>query len=285
MAIIPPSLQPKARAYTVSEERKIKQYGSLEEARRQELVKETQRKIEGISQRLKKVSYENYLSEYNKIEESLKRYFISPEELYQTKEYKQYAEKKAKYQQALAKQVAYENVMKHYKKGMLWAVAAYGEGYEQELAKKLIKEGYSPALGGLIDQERQRIRNEMIIAQKELGAVEPTDFISKGLALAEQAPMGSLFLKEGEMGLAPGQVGYIESPKPKPIPFVQATGIKLGTTAFGQTVFGGKIATGLIKTSIESKEREIQRKEQARREQESTYGLLFSTKDFYINTF
>jgi hypothetical protein len=73
----------------------------------------------------------------------------------------EYLQQKAEYDSQVAYNEAYNNVIKHYESGMLWAVAAYGEGLEQEIAKKMIKEGYSPSLGGLLETEqRQKLREQ-----------------------------------------------------------------------------------------------------------------------------
>jgi len=51
---------------------------------------------------------------------------------------------------------AYNAVMGHYRKGMLWAVAAFGEGLQQQIARKLIKQGYAPSKLALERERKSR---------------------------------------------------------------------------------------------------------------------------------
>ena len=61
-----------------------------------------------------------------------------------------------KYYGAKRYEAAYNQVMKHYRKGMLWAVAAFGEGLEQQIARKLIKQGYASSKLALERQATER---------------------------------------------------------------------------------------------------------------------------------
>lgn len=76
---------------------------------------------------------------------------------------------------------ALESVKHHYEKGNLWAIAGYGSDIEKEIAKRMIKEGYSSNLGGKLEQIEYKTRIEDIT---KLGEGD----YAKGLKLINLSP-------------------------------------------------------------------------------------------------
>jgi len=60
------------------------------------------------------------------------------------------------YYSAKRYEAAYNQVMKHYQKGMLWAVAGFGSGLQQQIARKLIKQGYAPSKLAMEREAKER---------------------------------------------------------------------------------------------------------------------------------
>jgi len=121
------------------QEKQEQQAVAVENERRR-VLKE---KIDSASENLKSTTYENYDEEYNKLDPETKTYFTSPEELKQTEGYKEYAQKKKEYDQAVAYQNEYNRAVASIKKassrGTVWLIAMWGEGIEKQLARDYMK--------------------------------------------------------------------------------------------------------------------------------------------------
>jgi hypothetical protein len=67
---------------------------------------------------------------------------------------------------------AYASVYRAYQKGMLWAIAAFGDGLERQIAKDMIKQGYRPNVGGELEQQRYKEGQELLSKLKEKGLID-----------------------------------------------------------------------------------------------------------------
>lgn len=107
----------------------------------------------------KGLTFGNYKQRYDNSSPAAKKLLKTPSEFFASNpNYKKYIAN----QNQIQYNNAYNQVVKHYKKGMLWAVAAYGSGLQRTIAKKMIKDGVNPARGGLLDQQRQKEQNEIL---------------------------------------------------------------------------------------------------------------------------
>lgn len=159
MPIIPESLKAKRiqKPYTVRETAIVKQYGSLEAKKEYDRQVALQSEVKNFNEN---ISYENYKDKYNQLSKEAQALVKSPDIVLSSPEYKQYQEYKAAQEYA----AAYEQVKKHARKGMLWAVIMYGSGLEQQIAKEMKKAGADASYMGIASKKAADQRDALLRA-------------------------------------------------------------------------------------------------------------------------
>jgi len=101
------------------------------------------------------------------------------------------------------------SVMRAYEKGMLWAISAYGSGRKRQIAKEMMKAGYSGAKGGLLEQEQRKEyvtwKLDLQKRAKELSLTVPElkKYEKEGMIFSEPKPSQP---ELRGMGFKPGDV-------------------------------------------------------------------------------